>query len=105
MVRWGCSAGLESDALGRIELNEDGLADGRTEGRVAPREHHPVAELHLEIDAFAEEDLLVHSALPVVGPVGAGFRQFDILRTEGEEDCVPGPQRLRGGREDVSNLR
>src|SRR5258708_17012099 len=65
------SGRLEGDAFLRVELDEDGLAHRRAQRRMLAREQRAAAELHLEIDDLAEEDLLVDRALPdVAGPSG-----------------------------------
>src|SRR4051812_18776949 len=61
--------GFQRDALFGVEVHEDRMADRRAQRRVAAREQRALAQLHLEIHALAEEDLLVHARLAHVLPV------------------------------------
>src|SRR5688572_9256152 len=61
------SGGLEGHAFVGVELDENGVPHGGAQRRMAARHQHPVAKLHLEVDALAEEDLLVHARLPGIG--------------------------------------
>jgi len=49
------SGGLEGHAFFRMEFHVNGVADGRAQRRMASREQDAAAELHLEIDEFAQK--------------------------------------------------
>src|SRR5579862_3826130 len=95
IVRPGVSScGAQGHAFVGIEAHEDRLADRRAQRRVPAREERALAQLHLEIDALAEEDLLVHLALAHVGALGPGLGQVHVLRTHREEHLLVGAERL-----------
>src|SRR5215210_4889389 len=58
-----CSGALrDRDALVGVEPHVDSIAGRRSERRVGTCEKLEVAELHLEVEVFAEEHLLVDHA-------------------------------------------
>src|SRR6267142_6244756 len=73
------SGGLERHAFLRMELDENRVAHGSAQRRMAAREQNALAELHLEIVVLAEEHLLVDPRLPHVRAFGPSFGEIHVL--------------------------
>src|SRR6266702_5650016 len=64
------SGGLAGHALFGVEFHVEGVPDGRSQRRMASREQDAAAELHLEVDEFAEKHFLIDARFPDVVSLG-----------------------------------
>src|SRR5262245_11208814 len=70
---------LECDALLRMKLDVDRVADRSAQRGMAAREHDPLAEPDLEVDELAEKHLLIDLRLPDVAAFGPFLGEIDVL--------------------------
>src|SRR5207302_4699437 len=100
------SGRLQGDAFLRVELDVDGIPDGRAQRRMLARKQRAAAELHLEIDDLAEEDLLVDRALPDVARLsGLRLLQRHVLGPHRHEHLVLRGEPLGREHREVPDLR
>src|SRR5262245_25418583 len=85
---------LKSDALLRIELHVDRVADRRPKGRVAARKEEAVAQLDLEVDELAQEHLLIDRRLPDVAALRPRLGEGDVLGPDRKNHPVAFAQRV-----------
>src|SRR5437867_1838471 len=75
-----------------MELDIESVPDGRAQRRMGSREQDAAAELHLEVDEFAQEHLLIDARLPDVVSLRPRLGELHVLGTHREDDAVGAAQ-------------
>src|SRR6186713_2237991 len=74
-----------------IELHEDRFTDFRPQRRMATRQQRTRTDLHLEINGFTEEDLLLDPSLPDVLTRGPRLCELHVLGTHRQRNLLVHP--------------